>query len=294
MLFWISFLLVVLSGAVLAFVLLRHWREIRLLDPDTIRAEQERKARDRIMKERFDRQLKRWMAPVRHAGKGVARTLGESISNMEKRLRQVSGIERGDHESPLVGRVTQLVREAQALSKEGKIGRAERAYLEALKIDMRNIEAYRGLGLLYLSDRQYRQAKETFDFLVHFNSADGTVYAGLATIAEADSNFEDAEKYLKLAISSEPTALRHTELGEYYLRREQGTLALEQARLARMQDSESPRHLELLADSAIMLRDRKEAELAYQTLRIKGCDRSTLQRLKEQLDALEDEEDEKG
>jgi tetratricopeptide (TPR) repeat protein len=213
---------------------------------------------------------------------------------MERRLRQVSGMEEVAQGSPVVGRVTQLVREAQALAKEGKIGRAERAYLEALKLDMRNVEAYRGLGLLYLSDRQYHQAKETFDFLVHFKSADGTVYAGLAVIAEADTNFEDAEKYRKLALESESTALRHAELGEYYLRREQGLLAMEQARLARSMDPESPRHLELLAESAILLRDRKSAESAYQTLRIKGCDRSTLQRLKEQLDAMEDEEEEEN
>lgn len=297
MLFWISLFLVILSGGVLLFVLLKHWREIRLLDPDTIRAEQERKARDRIMRERFERQFKRWTAPVRHASKNTVRKLTESIVSMEHRLRQATGMEEpvvGNQSAatPSAGLVTQLVREAQALAKEGKTGRAERAYLEALKLDMRHVEAYRGLGSLYLSDRQYKQAKETFDFLVHLKSADGAVYAGLSTIAEAEANFQDAERYRKQALELEPTALRHAELGEYYLRREQGTLAVEQAKLARKLDSESTRHLELLAEAGILLRDRKEAELAYQTLRIKGCERSVLQRLKEQLDAMEDDEEE--
>jgi len=277
----------------LIFILLRHWHEIRLLDPDTIRAEQERKARDRIMRERFERQFKRWTAPIRHASKNTIRRLTDSIVNMEHRLRQAAGMEEPSATIPMnipSGRVNQLIREAQAMAKEGKVGRAERSYLEALKIDMRNIEAYRGLGSLYLSDRQYKQAKETFDFLVHLKAADGSVYSGLATIAEADANYQDAEAFHKQALELEPSALRHAELGEYYLRREQGALAVEQAKLARSLDSESTRHLELLVQAAILLRDRKEAELAYQTLRIKGCERSILLRLKEQLDGLEGEE----
>lgn len=279
----------------MVFILFKHRQEIRLLDPDTIRAEQERKARDRIMRERFERQFKRWTAPIRHASKQTIHRLTGSIVNMEHRLRQAAGMEDPSPQLAMnipTGRVPQLIREAQALAKEGKVGRSERAYLEALKLDMRNVEAYRGLGALYLSDRQYKQAKETFDFLVHLKAADSSVYAGLAAIAEADANYQDAEVFHKTALELDPSALRHAELGEYYLRREQGALAVEQAKLARVLDSESPRHLELLAQAAIILRDRKEAELAYQTLRIKGCERSVLLRLKEQLDNLETEEEE--
>lgn len=298
MIFWISLIIVIAACGVLGFVLFRHWKEIRLLDTDTIRAEQDKNARNRIMRERFERQFKRWMAPIRHAGKGTINKLGESIASMEHRLRQATGMEHldkgdGRRATGAAGgeRVIQLIREAQALAKEGKTSRAEHAYLEALKIDMRNVEAYRGLGALFLSERQYKQAKETFDFLVHLKSADGAVYAGLAMIAEAEMNYQDAETHRKKAIELEPTMIRHCELGEYYLRRERGTDAIEQAKLARAIDSEAVRPLELMADAALMLKDRKEAELAYQTLRIKGCERSILQRLKEQLDALETDEE---
>lgn len=296
MIFWISLIIVIASSGVLGFVLFRHWREIRLLDPDTIRAEQDRKARDRIMRERFERQFKRWTSPIRHAGKNTVRKLSESIVSMEQRLRQATGMEptpagaaTGNPSSS--GRVAQLVREAQALAKEGKVTRAERAYLEALKLDMRHVEAYRGLGALYLSDRQYRQAKETFEFLLHLKAEDGSVYAGLATVAEAETNFQDAERFRKRAAELEPTGNRYAELGEYYFRRGEGALAMEQAKRARTLEPDSVRHLELLAQAAIILGDRKEAELAYQTLRIKGCERSTLQQIKEQLDALEGEDE---
>jgi tetratricopeptide (TPR) repeat protein len=297
MLFWISLFLAFVSAGVLVFVLFRHWQEIRLLDPDTIRAEQERKARNRIMRERFERHFKRWTAPLRHASRQTLHHLTESIVHMEQRLHQAAGGEQrpsepyGAEKQVSGGRVMQLIREAQAMAKEGKVGRAERAYLEALKIDMKNVDAYRGLGALYLADRQLKQAKETFDFLVHLNAADGAVYAGLAAIAEAEANNAEAEDYYQKALASEPSALRHAELGEYYLRHERGELALEQAKLARALDPESTRHLELLAEAAILLRSRKEAELAYQTLRIKGCERSVLLRLKEQLDGLEEAEE---
>ncbi|MFA5129919.1 MAG: hypothetical protein WC477_03285 [Patescibacteria group bacterium] len=288
MLFWISLILTIISGAVLIWLLIQHWREIRLLDPNTIRAEQERTARDRIVRDRFDRMLKRWSAPLRQAGRRMTRGLASTIRDVEQKLGVTTVTEDGTRMTRgSSGRIAEWMEEAATFAKEGKINRAERLYLEVLKVDMRHAGAYRGLGELYLADRQFPQAKETFQFLVSLGRADDAVYSGLATIAEAGGLFIEAEQDRKRAIELSPTsALRYGELADHYLKRMMGREALVAATKAVELDTGEFRYLELSARSAILLRDRVAAESFLRELRLNGYDRTKLETIKEMVDEM--------
>ncbi len=180
-----------------------------------------------------------------------------------------------------------MLREAASVAAGGDAARAERIYVEILKMNPRQGDAYRGLGMLYLLNRQYRQAKETLDYLVRIGGADGEVFAGLGTIAEANGAYTEAEAMRKRALEAEPDAAkRHAELAAFYVRRETPRLAWGLAKKACELDPSSSAYLELSVASAILLADRKEADARYERLRLMGYDRSKLQRLKEKLDAL--------
>lgn len=288
MLFWIALPLALVAAVLMAVVVLRRWKEIRMLDPETIRREQERKARDRIVRERFERLLKRWSTPIRRTGKRVS----VGLQRMEARLRRASGmrVSSDDAEPDRTqgpGRLQRMLHEAAVFAREGKVNRAERAYLEALKIDMRSAEAYRGLGELYLNDRQYKQARETFQFLISMKAADDGVYAGLAHIDETEGQIPEAEEKRKKALSlNSKSPKRHAELAAFYIKQSRGEEAWQYARKASEIDPKSPRYLELSVEAAILVRDRKEAEMRYERLRLMGYDRAKLQRLKERLDAM--------
>lgn len=304
MLFWIAVSLIFVSAIVIGAVLFRHRREIQLLDTDTIRAEQERRARNRIVKERFERHLRKWSAPVRYAARHVQKRLSRTVTRLEQRMKY-QGAETGvyvpttaskDREPTSVGeesgapedRVTRLLREARLLAREGKVSRAERVFLEILKTNMRHVEAYRGLGALYLADRQYAQAKEIYDFLLGLDGADDAVYAGLAVIAEAEGRSAEALEMREKAIAHDPTSSpRHAEMAEHYIHQGDGASAMRYANKAIELDSDSSRSLELFVRSAILSGDRSEADRVYQQLRAKGYDRSRLRQLKDQLDAME-------
>ncbi len=304
MLFWIAISLILVSAIVIGAVLFRHRREIQLLDTDTIRAEQERRARNRIVKERFERHLRKWSAPVRYAARHMQKRLSRTVMRLEQRMKY-QGAETGgyvpataskDTESASAGegsgapedRVTRLLREARLLAREGKVSRAERVFLEILKTNMRHVEAYRGLGALYLADRQYEQAKEIYDFLLGLDGADDAVYAGLAMIAEAEGRSAEALEMREKAIAHDPTSSpRHAEMAEHYIRQGDGASAMRYARKAIELDSDSSRPLELFVRSAILSGDRNEADRVYQQLRAKGYDRVRLRQLKDQLDAMD-------
>jgi tetratricopeptide (TPR) repeat protein len=290
-----------IATAIIGVVLFKHWREIQLLDTDTIRAEQERQARNRIVKERFERHLRKWSAPVRYAVRHVQKRLSRTVMRLEQRMKYhgtgtvaypVS--EQGAESAPgsdvaaPQDRITRLLREAQLLAREGKVSRAERVFLEILKTDMRHVEAYRGLGALYLADRQYVQAKEIYDFLLGLDGADDAVYAGLAVIAEAEGRAAEALAMREKAIEINPSSsARHAEMAEYYVHQGDGASAMRYANKAIELDPDSSRSLELFVRSAILSGDRNEADRVYQQLRAKGYDRSRLRQLKDQLDAME-------
>jgi tetratricopeptide (TPR) repeat protein len=291
MLFWTSLTITLIAAGTIAAMFARRWNEIRLLDPETIRAEKERRARDRVTRHRFDRAMKRWSVPFRGTGKRTVGRIGSAFARLEARLKEASGVDDESGTTPSAARaerVDRMLREATALAASGDAARAERLFVEILKLNPRQGDAYRGLGMLYLSNRQFRQAKETFDFLVRIGGADGDIYAGLGTIAEANGAFTEAETMRKRALESEPeSAKRHAELAAFYVRRERPLPAWDEAKKACSLDPSSGEYLELSVASAILLADRKEAEARYERLRLMGYDRLKLQRLKEKLDAIE-------
>ena len=60
---------------------------------------------------------------------------------------------------------------------------AEKKYVEALTLDDKSYQAYQGLGQLYLLQKDYEHAKETFEFLLKLNQEDPFIYRSLGEIA---------------------------------------------------------------------------------------------------------------
>ena len=266
---------------------MKHWSEIRLLDPETIRAEQAKETRNRIVGARLDRRLVESITPFARVGRHAFRALAERYKRIEDRLIRLAGLQ-DVIRTPLVNHSTEgILREAKAMSRDQKWSEAERLYLEVLKHDERNADAYRGLGYLYLAMRQLKQAKETFHFLVRTNGADDTVYAGLAEIAESEGDLSYAEAMRRKAVAGAPNhPKRHAELARYYIKYGSSELAWNHAREATDLDPSSPRFLEISVEAAILVADRAEAEDRLNRLRMLSNDRSRLQSLRERIDAM--------
>lgn len=291
MLFWIFIFLALVAAAVIGTVVFRHWKEIRLLDPSTIRAEQERRTRDFIVNQRFQRRLSAVLVPVQRAGRQFCERVMRSYRQVEERLSHLSASSQpaasdgaGEGSSDLIRRILD---EAAAFTREGRWAEAERAYLEILKHNERQLDAYRGLGALYLQQRQFAQAKETYQFLERIHGADDASYAALAEIAEAEGDLTRAEALRERAVEANPkNAARHAELAVYYLAHGSPEFAHAAARRAVDLDPLMPRYLEICLESAILLRDRKEADRCYDRLRLRSDDRAKLQAYREKIDAL--------
>lgn len=295
---WILGFLCLASLVVIFVVYARHWREIQLLDPDSIQEEREKQKRDAILLQRFDRIRSEKIAPLRTVGHRVVHVLKTRFHQVYIRLVQLERSYR-QAKSPFAvmtpsvkDRLKLVLNEARSLARDLKWAEAERRYLEALGIDSHAWDAYKGLGQIYLKQDLLPQATETYEFLLKSRMADDTVYAALAEIAEKQGNDDKAEQFRKKAIEERPRlAHRHAELAEFYLDRDQADKAWPAAKRAVELDPKSSRYLELSLEAVILLGNRDEARRRFDKLRLLSQDRPKLQAYKDRIDELKTDGD---
>ena len=217
----------------------RHWSEIRLLDPDSVKEERQRRKRLEMIHRRFDRIRAEQLLPFRRLGRAIQL----SASNFQKRLQErVHAFETTYRavKNPFSAiapttrdRIKTLLSEGRSLARDLKFADAERRFLEILSLDSRQVDAYKGLGVIYLKQKLYPQARETFEFLLKLKKADDAVYAGLGEISEGEGDIVKAQSYrMKAAELGARQPQRHAELAEFLLRQNHPAEALVSAELA--------------------------------------------------------------
>ncbi len=294
MLFWLSAVVALLSIAVMAVLFLRHWKEVRLLDPNSIAEERERRKRDELLLQRLHRigaeKATPWNLAARRLVIGIKTGYHAAyvrLIKLERFYKQAT--------SPLAilapslkDRVKLILDDARSLARDMKWADAERRYLEALAIDKRSFEAYKGLGTLYLKQKLYPQATETFTFILKSHKADDTVFAGLADLAEVEGDMAKAEEMRLKALEHNPRLPhRHAELASFYLAQGKAERAWSYAQKSTELDPKSARYLEVSLEAAILLGDRTEAQRRYDKLRLLSEDQPKLRLYKEKIEALE-------
>lgn len=282
----------------LAFsVVKKHWSEIRLLDPESVKEERQRRKRLEMIHRRFDRIRAEQLLPFRRIG----RAIGLGASAFQKRLQErVQGFEATYRavKNPFTAiapttrdRIKTLLTEGRSLARDLKFADAERRYLEILALDTRHVDAYKGLGMIYLKQKLYPQARETFEFLLKLKKTDDAVYAGLAEISEAEGDLVKAELHREKAVelgARQPQ--RYAELAEFLLRQNRGAEALISAEKVVAREPGSPRYIELALESALSAKNGTRARYWYDRYRLTTEDQQRFQVLREKVEKLEGEE----
>jgi tetratricopeptide (TPR) repeat protein len=274
-------------------IVIRHWKEMRLLNPQSIQEVREQQKRDELLLQRFERMTSQKIGPLKAL---IQRVLLEAKKGYHAVYIRLIKLEKFYKQAkapfammaPSVkDRIKLLLDDARSLARDLKWADAERRYLEVLSIDARNTDAYKGLGTIYLKQKLYPQARETFEFLIKIKKADDISYAALADIAEIEDDLPKAEEMRKKAVDLRPRlANRHAELAELYVTMQQYHKAWTHAKRAAELDPKSGKYLELSLEVAILLGDRNEAKRRYDKLRLLSEDRPRLQSLKERIDGM--------
>jgi len=293
MLYVVALIVAALALLTILVVILRHWKKIRLINPESIKEELDKRKRDQLMLNRLQRIKSDKIGPLMLLskrlmtyGKTIFHALYIRLIRLERYYKQAkapfANIAPSQKE-----RLKVLLDDARSQARDLRWAEAEKRFLEVLALDRQNWDAYKGLATIYLKQKLYPQAKETFEFMEKMKKADDVVYAGLAEIAESEEDWIKAEAMRLKALEVRPRlANRHADLAEFYLDRKNAEKAWQYAQSSTELDSKSARYLELSVEAAILLGNRREAQGKYDKLRLVSEDRTRLQSLKDKIEAI--------
>lgn len=250
-------ILCVTVGAWLVYtVLAKKFPQLKLIDLSTLAKERHAQVKARIIHSRFERSL--GQVKTKTAGafgrlqsavrKSYERAYG-SLKNME------SGVERQDAaKTPEASthRLAKLLREAEGFVSEGRWEEAERLLIEALKLDDKRLEPYRGLVRVYQGQRLADQAIETMTYLVHLGG-------------------DDADR---------------AELGRMFLERGDVSRAYEQFRKIVQSQPYNPKYLDYFLETSILIGDAEAAEEALNGLEAANPANSKLSEFRRRIDEV--------
>lgn len=122
------------------------------------------------------------------------------INHQVQKVKQVFKVRiRSSKEEPLWMPEVAAVIDDQKTKPDEKT--AEQFYLNAIKSDPNNKEAYEGLGRLYLQEKNYKEASETFKFLTRLDPSKDVYWSNLGLSLYSLQEFREASKAYEKAVS---------------------------------------------------------------------------------------------
>lgn len=206
----ILIILLVLGLGILGWIFIKKLPQLRMVDPSTARESRSRQLKYEIMRQRVERAggkqvnkvQKHVLQPIGKGFQDFVRRIAGKLTAVERAYqerRKQSGDTKMDREE-----LQRLVEEGKKLMEEESWERAEKKFIEVISNDSKYVDAYEYLGRLYQYRRDYKLAKQTFQFLQKLSPDDASVIASLGEVEERLGNNARALKYFKEAVELSP------------------------------------------------------------------------------------------
>jgi tetratricopeptide (TPR) repeat protein len=240
MLWWlIPTILIVISLVVSLVIVVRKIPQLRIMDVLSLPEEKFRQVKEFLLQQRFQRVAKERFGFLINFGAKAwkessrqGRRLMQKVYSIEqhyRKMQKASAPVSSDAET-----IRKMMEEAEALVGKEEYFEAEKIYIEILSQFPKHVKAYEALGNLYVLDRKYNQARETFNFALKLKQDDASI---------------------------------HTALGELEMKENNPTLALAEFAKAIEIRPNSPRYLDFFIESAIAAKNVAEAKRGVEKLR---------------------------
>ncbi|MEI8361364.1 MAG: tetratricopeptide repeat protein [bacterium] len=282
--------IVLISLAMLANIVMRKFPALASLDIDAIPANKEAQFKQQIISMRLKRSFMFWLVRFNLITRPMVQVINNFFSTMYHKLLELRDKERQGKIVTLeqVDRhVDRLIDEAESLGKQDDFAVAEKKLIEAISLDSKNVEAFKALAHLYFDKKDYEEAKQTFEHVLKLSENDEDAYESLAEIAREGGdlgsakedykallkiNNQQSETYYNLAMVCEATKEYHEAITNI-----KSALAIE---------PNNPRYLDTQLRISIITKDKILALDAYGRLKLVNPENQKLDELKTQIDEL--------
>lgn len=200
-------LFIVISFVVIGFVFYKKISKLRVIDVDSIPKEQARKVKEKIILQKFKRAgggkvkvlNKKSSDAIKQVSKHGRRVVQKlyALEQYYQRLKRTAseGQHAYDQET-----IKKLIQDAEVLIRKEEFIPAEKIFIDIISHNPKNVDAYEGLGNLYIENEQFDQARETFMFALKLSPKDASVHVSLAELEFKLGKPKIAVEHLRKAI----------------------------------------------------------------------------------------------
>ena len=289
-------LIIIIAGclAALGVIFFSKIPKVTVINTQAAPVVQQLNIKKRLLEERFERRFKTafkklavFLKPFGQWLLKRAQLIYQKVAEKEAEYRQ-RFLKAGFKSAGELGNyLKQKLAEAEALAAQENYLEAEKLYIEILTLDDKNAAAYKGLGDLYLQQKDFEHARETFEFLLKLKSDEPFVYRKLGTIASEKGDLKAAqEDYLKSLALDAGNVNTYLELAKVYLNLEEKPKAFDLLKEAAGLEPNNPKVLDFLIEVSIIMRDKETALKTFWKLREVNPENQKLSELKEQIEKL--------
>ncbi|MFA6422240.1 MAG: hypothetical protein WCV92_02495 [Candidatus Buchananbacteria bacterium] len=261
----ILIIIAIAIGGYLAFMIFRHFPDLKNLDINSISNAKQGATRAKILESKFQRSSqdfrKHFNAAVgpklKSISLGFAR-MKEKVVALEARYK-IKDVVKHVKEPKTV---EEIIEEGRALMNKEEFVAAEKKLIEAVSADKKNIKAYESLGELYFDNKCYDQAEEIYKYLIKLY----TVSAGTSKKGSHFKNgkLQEMETDLLNSINVDPrVAVYYCDLAKISEATKKEEKALDSYLKASAIEPNNPKYLDKIIALAVSVRDR---DLAKKTL----------------------------
>lgn len=293
------FIFIIVPFAVILIVILKKFPQLAVLDVENVPEVKINKKKDEALKKRVEQraiksknELIKRLVPVRgwlkkvqdHFRKYILQVTEQVIKEEKKVVAEKEPKEIHDKKQQSL---FTLLREGDSARNHGDFETAEDKYITAIRIDSKNIEAYRGLADVYLKQEQIDEALETYKFILQLDAYDDEILVKLGDIYYKKGDIKEAiEYYQRAVLANADYPHRFAKLAEMLDSIEQYETALSAIEQAVELEPNNPKYLDMMVEMGILSGDKEAAEDGYQKLRMANPENQKLESFKERISKM--------
>lgn len=250
----------VVSLLLILIIVARKISSLRVIDVKTIPEERSRELKEKLIMDRFERQAKdKWRIVSKLAGatangfSKVGRRAVQRLYAIEQYYQKMNRNATEGQHAYTNETIKKMTDEAEQLIRIEEYIPAEKIYIDIISHNARSVDAYEGLGNMYLVKKDFDQARETLLFTLRISPNDASVNVSLAELELAQERPKAALSYLRKAIAKR---------------------------------SKNPKYLDLYIDCALVAGSLKDARSGIQMLKKVNPDNQKIPDFEDRFDEL--------
>jgi tetratricopeptide (TPR) repeat protein len=276
----ILIIIIVSSLALILSIIFKKLPQLKRVDPEKITEYKEKNIKKELIEKRLIQDLDSSKRKLSSITKPILSTIYDYLKkfynyiyDLEEKYRQKLI---KTHFEDKISSETETIKHlevADEFIKEKEYTQAENEYIEALKLDVHNLDIYKKLANLYFDNKDYDKAQETYEYIIKLSPQNETSFTGknddyvynrLGDIFTIKGDLNQAIiNYQKAVELKDNNPIYYYNLSKTNLKLKQFEQALENVKKALNIEPDNSKLLDFLLDLSIIMGDK---ELANKTL----------------------------